>query len=224
MGNVKGKASRPYHHGDLPRVLREGALTLIEELGWRGFTLRELARRVGVSHAAPYRHYADRGALLTALAVEGSTRLAEALEAALTAAGPDFRARYLAAGHAYVRFAVDHPGYFQAMFSTEVDKSDPAMVVARDRSFGLLLSYIGEAQAAGYFGAGDPMSYALPTFAMHQGLAELAATGAFAALGASDVRAVSDLAHGRLLDGLAPLPRERARGVEKRKRAPRKSA
>ena len=171
-----------------------------------GFTLRELARRVGVSHAAPYRHYPDKRALLTALAAEGAHRLADAVDAALSAAGPDLRARFLAAAHAYVRFALDHPGYFQAMFAGDVDPLDPAYVAGRERSFGLLYRYIAEAQAAGYFGEGEPLSYVIPVFAMHQGLAVLAMSGAFATLGMPDVRAASDLAHGRLLDGLAPNP------------------
>ncbi|MDI1452106.1 TetR/AcrR family transcriptional regulator [Polyangium sp. 6x1] len=197
---------RPYHHGDLPRALREGALALIEERGPMGFTLRELARRVGVSHAAPYRHFADKRALLTALAAEGAHRLADAVDAALTAAGPDLRARFLAAAHAYVRFAMDHPGYFQAMFSTDADPNDPAHVNGRERSLGLLYRYIAEAQAAGYFGEGEALSYVIPVFAMHQGLAVLAMSGAFATLGMPDIRAASDLAHGRLLDGLTRAP------------------
>ncbi|WP_338046506.1 TetR/AcrR family transcriptional regulator [Polyangium spumosum] len=197
---------RPYHHGDLPRALREGALALIEERGPMGFTLRELARRVGVSHAAPYRHFADKRALLTALSAEGAHRLADAVEAALAAAGPDLRARFLAGAHAYVRFAIDHPGYFQAMFAADADPNDPAVVAGRERSVGLLYRYIAEAQAAGYFGEGEPLPCVISAFAMHQGLAVLVMSGALAPFGLSDVRAVSDLVHGRLLDGLARDP------------------
>ena len=181
-----------------------------------GFTLRELARRVGVSHAAPYRHFADKRALLTALAAEGAHRLADAVDAALTAAGPDLRARFLAAAHAYVRFALDHPGYFQAMFASEADKDHPDLIAGRERSIGLLYRYIAEAQAAGYFGEGDPLSYVIPVFAMHQGLAVLSMSGAFAPFGLTDIRAVSDLAHSRLLEGLAPNPWDASSAARKR--------
>lgn len=203
---MSSASSRPYHHGDLPRVLREGALELIAERGPMGFTLRELARRVGVSHAAPYRHYVDKRALLTSLAVEGARRLADGIEAALQTAEPDARAQFLAAGHAYVRFALDHAAHFRAMFSSDIDTNDAAYVAARDRSLGLLHDYIAAAQTSGYFGPGDPKSFVIPVFAMHQGLAELISLGVFGTLDAAHVKAVSDLAHGRLLDGLVTKP------------------
>jgi AcrR family transcriptional regulator len=205
---------RPYHHGDLPRAICEAALALITEAGPDGFTLREVARRIGVSHAAPYRHYADKRALMNALAVDGSRRLGEVIEAALAAAGPDLRARFLAASHAYVRFAVDHPAHFKVLFlSSEVDTTDPDVVVARERTFGILLRFIAEAQAAGFFGPGEPMQIAMSIWSLHHGLASLASIGAVVTTGAG-LRAVSDAAHARLLDGLVP----RAPSGEKKKK------
>jgi AcrR family transcriptional regulator len=205
---VPRKKPRPYHHGDLARVLREEALALLDEVGPEGLTLREVARRAGVSHAAPYRHYPDRRALLLALAVEGIGLLAASIEAALAGAGANMRARFLAAGHAYVRFSIDHRAHYKAAFlTTEVDPAAPELQRASQACFGILLRYIGEAQAAGFFREGDPMEIATSVWAMHQGLASLAAFGALAKMG--DLRAVSDAAHGRLLDGLC-APRERA--------------
>lgn len=204
------KKPRPYHHGDLARALREHALALLDEVGPEDLTLREVARRAGVSHAAPYRHYPDKRALLTALAVEGLGLLAAAIEAALAAAGPDMRARFLAAGYAYVRFSIDHPSHFKANFlTTEVDQGSPEMVRASQACFGILLRYIAEAQAAGFFGPGDPMEIATAVWAMHQGLASLAALGVLSKTG--DLRAVSDAAHGRLLDGLIVKDATRSR-------------
>ena len=202
---VPRRPKRPYHHGDLPRALREDALQLIEERGPGSLTLSEVARRVGVSHAAPYRHYADKAALLTALSAEGAHRLADAVAAALSAAGSDPRARFLDAGYAYVRFAVDHPGYVQAMFSSDCDPEDPAAVAARTRSLGLLFEFIREAQASGFFRDAEPVQIAVSVFAMHQGLAALASSGALAPLGLTDLRAASDVAHGALLDGLVTV-------------------
>lgn len=196
------RTKRPYHHGDLPRALREAALQLIEERGTASLTLSEVARRVGVSHAAPYRHYADKAALLTALSAEGAHLLADQVGAALASAGTDPRARFLDAGYAYVRFAVDNPAYFQAMFASECDREDPAAVAARERSLGLLYAYIEDAQASGFLRDARLVDVVVPIFAMHQGLAALAASGALDPLGATDLRVASDVAHGSLLDGL----------------------
>lgn len=183
-------------------------MALIDEVGIEAFTMRELARRLGVSHAAPYRHYPDKRALLTALAVEAGHLLAERLERALAEAGEDRRARFLAAAYAYVRFSLDEPAYFKTLFlSSELDAEAPAMVEARQRTLGLLYGYIADAQLEGYFRQGDPNAWAAAVWAMHQGLAVLAGTGALGKLGFGDVRAVSDIVHGALLDGLVADPR-----------------
>lgn len=178
------------------------ALALIDERGLEAMTLREIARRIGVSHAAPYRHFADRRALLTALSAEGSALLAERINAALDAAGGDLRARFLAAGFAYVRFALDHPALFQVMFSAELDAEDPALLAAKQGTFGILLRFIAEAQRQGAFPPGDVEALAIPIWAMHHGLATLAATRAFEGCGAAGLRRIVDDAHERLLDGL----------------------
>ncbi|WP_437774415.1 TetR/AcrR family transcriptional regulator [Sorangium sp. So ce1097] len=187
----------------------EEALALIEEQGNAGFTLREVARRIGVSHAAPYRHFPDKRALMTELAVQASTELAAQISAAIEAAGGDLRARFLAAGFAYVRFALEHPAPFHVMYSSEVDAGDPRVAAATSRSLGLLLGFIEEAQRAGAFPPGDPMAHAVPIWAMHHGLATLAASGALSRAGPAELRRVVDDAHARLLDGLllaAPGP------------------
>lgn len=198
---VPRRPPRPYHHGDLARALRSEALVLVDEVGPDAVTLRELARRVGVSHAAPYRHYPDKRTLFTALAVEAIGLLGDSIRSALAAAGSDLRARFLAGAYAYVRFAVDHRAHFKvAFFSTEVETNTPEMLAARARCFGLLLAYISEAHAAGYFAAGESMDIATAVWGMHHGLAALASVGGLDELG--DLRAISDAAHGRLLDGL----------------------
>lgn len=214
---------RPYHHGDLPAVLRREALAVIREVGPSAFTLREVARRAGVSHAAPYRHFADKKALLTALAAEGSRQLAERVEAALAEAGPELRPRFLAAGYAYVRFALDRPAHFQVMFAREdIDVNDPEVHAAREASHGILLRFIREGQSLGRLVAGAPEVLAIPIWAMHHGLATLAAAGAFVpkdpgeAARAPDpgaLRALVDGAHEALLDGLFVPPRGRTRGA-----------
>lgn len=103
--------ARPYHHGDLRRAILGAALDVIAAEGPTALSLRDLARRAGVSHAAPAHHFKDRTGLLTAIAAEGYALLAAALDTA-----DDLRD----AGVRYVRFAREHPAHFQVMFSPEL--------------------------------------------------------------------------------------------------------
>ncbi|MFV2021974.1 TetR/AcrR family transcriptional regulator [Micromonospora sp. LOL_023] len=118
---------QPYHHGDLRRALLDAASATIAESGPAALSLRDLARRVGVSHAAPAHHFGDKTGLLTAIAVEGLGLLAEEIEGA----GGDI----LAAGRAYVRFAVTHRAHFEVMFQPSLLHFDaPEVVAARQRA------------------------------------------------------------------------------------------
>src|SRR6202790_2944547 len=98
-------AERPYHHGNLRTALLAQAERTVRERGVQELSLRELARDVGVSHGAPRRHFADRQALLDALAEAGFARLGAELRGAADRAGEDFQARLGATAAAYVRFA-----------------------------------------------------------------------------------------------------------------------
>jgi AcrR family transcriptional regulator len=118
------KPAGRYHHGDLRRALLDAALQLVEEQGVAALSLRELARRLGVSHAAPGHHFPDRLALLVAMAADGFERLAAAMEAAVAELPPG-PARLAAAGEAYLRFALDHPSHLQVMFGPEVGGMNP---------------------------------------------------------------------------------------------------
>ncbi len=112
-----------YHHGDLPNALRCAAADVIAEDGLGRFSLREVARRAGVSHAAPAHHFGDVRGLLTALAVEGFERLHDATAVA-AAAHDDPAERLVAIGEAYVALAGEHPAHCQVMFRTDVVDSD----------------------------------------------------------------------------------------------------
>src|SRR5918999_6482120 len=102
------KPRRPYHHGNLRRALFDEALATIRAEGVDALTLREIGARLGVSRTALYRHFADKRALLTALATEGFRTLRQLLVAAWEQGGHG-RAAFHAMGVAYVRFAVDNP-------------------------------------------------------------------------------------------------------------------
>ncbi len=133
------KAKRKaYHHGDLRAALLEAAVAEIADKGLHGLSLRECARRAGVSHAAPYRHFADKDALLVAIAEEGFSMLSQAGRAAMEGLD-DPRARLDAYGIAYVRFAVTYPSHFRVMFTSELDDPDPLARAAGERAFSLLV-------------------------------------------------------------------------------------
>jgi AcrR family transcriptional regulator len=130
---------RPYHHGDLRRTLLDEALAAIERAGPGTVSLRELARRSGVSHAAPAHHFGDKAGLLTAIAAEGFGLLADELEAAFTRTGS-----FLEVGVAYVGFAVRHRAHFEVMFRPELLRADdPALTAAQERSRLALYGPIG---------------------------------------------------------------------------------
>lgn len=122
-----------YHHGDLRSHVLAGAVELIANSGPDAVSLRDLARRAGVSHAAPAHHFRDRRGLFTAVAAEGFSLLADALTDSVDAGEFDRTAV------AYVRFAVSHPGHYAVMFRTDlVTADDPILTAARRRSGELL--------------------------------------------------------------------------------------
>lgn len=140
---------RGYHHGDLKRALEEAARELIAERGPMGFTMAEAARKAGVSPSAPYRHFADRDALLREIALQGFERFAERLESAWGDPGLTPLQALDAQGRAYLTFAREEPAAFQTMFGGALDvAADPTLARAADRAFAAL----GRAVAAVFAG------------------------------------------------------------------------
>ncbi len=117
-----------YHHGDLPNALRCAAVEVIDERGLGAFSLREVARRAGVSHTAPAHHFGDMRGLLTSVAAEGFEALYAATAAA--AAGIDDPVeRLIAIGEAYVRLARSNHAHCEVMFRVDViDPDDPTLL------------------------------------------------------------------------------------------------
>jgi len=136
----KKKGRGRYHHGDLRSALLEVAVEAIGEHGLSGLSLRDCARRLGVSHAAPYRHFVDKDALLMAIAGDGFAMLVDAGRAAMEGLD-DPRDRLDAYGVAYVRFAMDHPEHHRVMFTSEIgeDAVPKGAIVTSTASFELLL-------------------------------------------------------------------------------------
>ena len=187
-----------YHHGDLRRALLDSGLALLAERGPDGFTLREVARRAGVSHAAPYHHFADRGALVRGIVAESFDLLGSALADASSGAGDDPLDRLSAMGLAYVDFALDHPQRYRLMFRTELSRSaDPEEPTEADAAgggaFATLVSAVQDAADQGLLRDGtDAGGAAVTAWSSVHGLASLILEGAI---------------------GIRPDQRERARQV-----------
>lgn len=170
-------AAKPagYHHGDLRAALIAAAEAVIAERGIDGFSLRETARRAGVSPAAPQHHFGDARGLLTAVATEGFLGLAAALEAA-DADAADPRQRIHRQGAAYVRFALSQPARFDVMWrKSRIDGGNAAYAAAGDRAYRLLTSAVADADPeAGEIGA-------VAAWSLVHGFARLALDGVFGA-------------------------------------------
>ncbi len=140
-----------YHHGNLKEALLARAAEVIAERGIEALSLRALARDLGVSHAAPSAHFADRRALLCELAKEGFRLGVDAMHAGAEAAGPDPVARYRALGRSYVQFARDNPSCFRAINHPEVQaRADDELREARTAWVATLREGVEAARASGW--------------------------------------------------------------------------
>jgi AcrR family transcriptional regulator len=176
----KRPVRKTYHHGDLRQQLVAAAEQIIAERGVEGFTLREAARRVGVSPAAPSHHFNDARGLLTEVALLGFRDFAAALEAADKRGGKDPARRLAEQGAAYVKFALKYPARFQLMF--RVDKHDHGnaeFVRVSQSSFRILEDAIRAATGTAPIGALDPDAQGLliAVWSMVHGYSHLALGG-----------------------------------------------
>jgi AcrR family transcriptional regulator len=186
------KSEKPYHHGNLREALLGAALRLISEVGPNAFTLREVARRAGVSHNAPYRHFRDREELMAAVSAQGFGELTRAMVegAQLESAAFD---RLKRAGLAYVKFALRRPEHFTVMFDTPASAAAgnlcfgstpskwmyPDAAEAAEHAFRTLKGLVEACQQRGVMPEGDPKAFALLTWSVVHGVAKLAITGRF---------------------------------------------
>ena len=164
-----------YHHGDLRRALLEAAVRTLQKRGFDSLTLRAVGSELGVSRSALYRHFADKSALLTAVASEGFRRLHADLRGAWVGGGKG-RAGSLAMGEAYVRFALQNPWHYRVMFGSgfELDTDDHELVEAGKASFEVLVESLVEQQAEGLVRQEDPKTQANFVWAVVHGVAMLA--------------------------------------------------
>jgi AcrR family transcriptional regulator len=222
---------RSYHHGDLRQALVSSALEILSEGGVAGLSLRAAARRAKVSATAPYRHFADKEALLAAVAEHGFRRLTERFTAA-AAAAPDPRTALAALGVAYVVFARDEPSLFKLMFgpAIETKSAHPALDEAGCDCFRALQQAVA---AARFFDCGrDVEDISLACWSLVHGLASLIVDGRLATEDTDSAETIAIRLTRLLSDALAALgeksrgahPPKGIDGLDQRRSAARSSA
>ncbi|HZC36204.1 MAG TPA: TetR/AcrR family transcriptional regulator [Chthoniobacterales bacterium] len=171
---------RPYHHGNLRQALLLAAEAALEKNGVANLSLRELSRMVGVSHTSPRRHFADKQALLDALAQNGFQRFDAALARASESRSRDFTTRLTKTAQAYVDFALKHPALWTLMFEAKHRPgAPPDLLAASDAAFSRLATILRSGQESGEIIPGDPGQLSLTFHTALVGLVWVSTKGKF---------------------------------------------
>ena len=173
--NADGQKPKSYHHGDLRNALIQAGLELLAEGGAGAFDLRKVARRAGVSHAAPYRHFADKQALIAAINEEGFHWLAERIQATLREVPDEPFEQLLGVALSYVRFAQENPWLMREMFSglTIERETFANLHTASKNVYRLYAEVVRRGQESGKIVDGDPAALAGVLWSVLHGLAIL---------------------------------------------------
>ncbi len=173
-------APKRYHHGDLRNALIKAGTRLLRDHGVAGLTLRTVAKRAGVSHTAPYRHFPDKVSLLAAIATVGFEQLSAALTEVVVTHADDPAKQFIEAGIAYVLLAVRNPETAHLMFgggSLDLKDADQTLELAGKRAFEDLVRIVENGLRAGIYRDGDAEKLALVAWAHAHGLATLIIAG-----------------------------------------------
>lgn len=193
------RSSLPYHHGDLRQALVSSACQLLDEKGVPALSLREVARRSGVSQAAPYRHFPDKAALLAAVAAQGFRGLSRTMTE--SAKGIDSRTeRFRALGRGYVRFALENPSMLRLMFGAEIGakRDHPELHQAAGDAYSILSDTASSVVENA--GGGGSNTMALAAWSLVHGLSQLLIDGQVSVGEAEEVEALVD----RVISKLRP--------------------
>jgi AcrR family transcriptional regulator len=164
-----------YHHGDLKNALIQAGIEILSKEGVNALSLRKVARKAGVSHAAPYAHFADKQALVAAISTEGYNKLYESVYHAVQRHQGDPLRQFVEAAWAYVEFALTDPDHFKITLSgvVEKEKDYPAFVEISRKSFRLVVELVEAGQRAGILNAGPPDLVAASVWGLVHGFASL---------------------------------------------------
>jgi AcrR family transcriptional regulator len=173
--HVDRQKPKPYHHGDLRNALIQAGLEMLSEGGAAALDLRKVARKAGVSHAAPYRHFADKQALIAAINEEGFRRLAERILSTVREAPDDSFEQLQAIARAYVQFAREQPWLMREMFSglTVEREAFPDLQAASKAVFICYVEVVKRGQERGSIIEGDPYALAGVLWSLLHGVAML---------------------------------------------------
>jgi AcrR family transcriptional regulator len=169
------RKAAPYHHGDLKNALIASGTAILSKEGVAGLSLRRVAQKTGVSHTAPYAHFADKQALIAAISTEGFKRLYEAIGAAARRHEGRPAAQLVEAAWAYVRFAMGDPDHFKVTMSgaLEREQDHPDFVAISRKTFALVLEIVRACQARSILRPGPPELAAVAVWSMMHGLVSL---------------------------------------------------
>ena len=199
-------AKAAYHHGDLPAALIEAALEIIEEQGPQALTIRKVAQRAGVSHAAPYRHFPDKDYLILSVVERGFELLDQSMERARAAAGDDPLAQFAASGEAYIDFALSCPAYYRVMFSGDLlnSKGHEALRHTSTAALRRMVEDMETCQQLGILRPGDPVLQATSIISTVHGFVSLANDNRLAHLSGEDfdLGEVKDFVMSSIFEGL----------------------
>jgi len=165
----------PYHHGDLKNALIQAGIDILAEEGLQGLTLRKVASKAGVSHSAPYAHFADKQDLVAAISTRGMRVLYERLQATAVEYANQPAALLQASAWAYVSFALDEPALFKIVFSgvLEQEKQYPDFVEISQKNFQQVVALVEECQAAGLLHPGSADLLAVSIWSLVHGFSAL---------------------------------------------------
>jgi AcrR family transcriptional regulator len=197
---------KPYHHGDLRRVLIDAALRLAEEGGPAAVSVREAARRAGVSPGAPFRHFPSRDALMMAVAEEAQRRFRLELEAALAPVpADDPLARFRALGLGYLRWAMQNPAHFEVISNGRLFDHDHAATMSRDNSELIAMTerLLAEAFAKGALRVSDLKQVQIAGRALVYGFARMNIDGHFPRWGIADAERTAEGILDLFIEGIA---------------------
>jgi len=208
MSNVKTAKDipKPYHHGDLYQEILCAARELLEENNIASLSLRAVAKKVGVSHTAPYRHFKDKESLLAGIAKLGYDELARQMQEAVSSHPNDPALQLKEAGHRYVLLALNSPQCTQLMFGgiLPCDDTYPELRASADMAFEGLKSIIEKGQGDDVFKQGDVEELALAAWAGIHGLTLLLIGGNLPDILSipADIRPLTNTVTTTLLEGL----------------------
>lgn len=194
-----------YHHGDLRQTILEEALIWIDQENIVSLSLRGIARRVGVSHNAPYRHFPDKESLLVAIAETGFKQLHQTLQQESINNLDNVQKRLENIGIAYVKYAIDHQAYYRVMISDYPRNYNqyPELAQASNNAFNVLLDVIEAGQAAKVFNAQDAQQLARVCWSLVHGIAMLAIDNQFMSYDRTSIMELAQIATKTVSKGIS---------------------